>query len=254
MAEDLATGIPAEAAPAEVQPKTDGAEHQTPPEVAAASPQGNQAVAESDAREKEAADKLALWEKRVRDTEEALREKQRLLHETNGRLKAEQEMAERFRNEQFRMSPEAAQKQRDEFLERVRIDPSAAVEWAERNMAGQAQYFEQKIAALEGQFKSQIEDFDPVVQRNREEVERLKNDPDFAGLSKRQIAGLAEKFKGVRQPEPIKPPPATSGARRTAEAAKPNDVLPSWWKSMITKQNDSSIAYEGEIRQEGRRR
>lgn len=248
---DLTEGTPANAAPTEIAPETTAASQQTAAEVTQAASQETPAQVEPAANEREIADRLALLEKRTRDTEEAFREKQRLLHETTGQIKAAQEMAERFKNEQFRMSPEAAQKQREEFLERVRLDPSAAVEWAERNMQGQAQWIEQKIAALENQFKSQLEDLDPVVQRNRDQVERLRNDPDFAGLSKKQIANLAEKFKGITQPETAKPPPAPAGARRSVDTAKPKDVLPPWWRGMIAKKNDSSIKYDGDIRKEG---
>lgn len=252
MATDLAEGTPATAAPTEVEPTTTGGLQQPPAEVTEAAPQGTPAQVEPAAGERELADRLALLEKRARDTEEALREKQRILHETTGRIKAEQEMAERFRNEQFRMSPEAAQKQREEFLERVRIDPSAAVEWAERNMQGQAQWMQSELDRMKTEFRAQMEDLDPVVQRNRDQVERLMQDPDFQGLSKKQIASLAEKFKGVTQPDPIRPPPALTGARRAIEPATKN-ILPPWWSAMIAKKNDSSIQYEGEIHKGGRK-
>jgi hypothetical protein len=218
------------------------AEQPTPAEVTQAAPQGTPATVEPVANELES--KVAQLEKRARDTEEALKEKQRLLHETTGRLAAEREMAERYRTEQFRMSPEMAQKQREEFLEQVRLDPVKAVEWAERNMQGQAQWMQNEIATLRNQFTAQLEDFDPVVQRNRETVERLKSDPEFSGLSKKALASLAEKFRTVTQPEPAKPPPAPTGIRRTAEVPKEKDVMPpayrAWLNSQMAK-NDTTI-------------
>jgi len=252
MAPDIAEGTPATVAPTDVEPKTTVAAPPTTAEVTEAASKETPAKVDSEANEREYQERVALLEKRERDTESALRDKQRELHETTGRLKAERDMAEQFRNEQFRISPEAAQKQREEFLERVRLDPGAAVEWAERNLQSQAAWMQEQVATLERKVQSQLEDLDPVVVKNKDMVERLKADPDFAGLPKRALANLAEKFKGISQPDPARPPPAPVGVRRVVESSK-KDVLPDWWKAQIAMKNDASIEYKGDINKEGRK-
>jgi hypothetical protein len=185
------------------------------PQTPEAAPQGTPAEGQEAGN---IAEQLALLNKRVSDTETALKEKQRELHETTGMLKEAREAAQR--NLGGNADPAAAQKQREEFLQRVDTNPRSAVEWFENVIAGQHQYIESVKKELAEQVAMLKDEADPIVQKNREVVDRLMSDPELKGLSRVQVARLAEKFRTPPASPAQRPPPAPTGAQR-AVAPKP---------------------------------
>lgn len=240
MANDTGLLDSGEAAQQPSQPEPAADTQPSEPQDAATAPEG---TPEAEQEAGKTAEQLAVLEKRIRDTEDALKDKQRELHETTGALKEARDLA--ARNLGGSPDPAQAQKQREDFLQRVDANPRAAVEWFENVIAGQHQYIEQVKTEVDTKLAQLREESDPLVQRNRDVVEKLMTDPDFKGLSRAQVARLAEKFRTPAASPAQRPPPATAGTQRVVKPAQPQSPLSpemaQWVRSRASNKQDTSL-------------
>lgn len=173
-------------------------------------------------------------QKRLADTEAALKERQREFHqvsrelaELRGQLSAVKQMQQ----------PAATQKDvldDEKLASELRDDPSKVLEILKRERSSLQQQVASVLEARDNYWRGELMKVDPEVVAMRNQIAKLREDPDFADFSDAQLAKLAK--KNVTN-SPKKEYRGAPGGRRQTEERGQKDITEDPMFKMIYAEN-----------------
>lgn len=125
-------------------------------------------------------------------------------------------------SERSNKGSEDLERQAREWMEKVEIDPTKAIEyadWKQSQLESKiASYLESKFSGFEQKINALMGATNPERLQYKEEIDMLKSNPQFAELDENVLLTLAKGLKSAK----VKSPRGTAtGSRATADKGKP---------------------------------
>lgn len=156
------------------------------------------------------------WERRAKDTQRALSERERALNEA----RIELEVIKRTMGANSQPAVDA-KAEIEKLEEDVRNDPARAVQYVHQLLAMRDDHYQRELMGLRSEFERRAMERDPEFKAVRESLEKVKDIPAFANLPLEAQIEVAKRMRAQAQPAQQMRPPGGVGGQRQIPPKKP---------------------------------